>query len=66
MDEQKPTDAQVQRSRFWLAFSSLCIAGSILASMYAMNAAQRYRAQQQQYNRQLQEQNIRNYFDQRP
>jgi hypothetical protein len=66
MDEQEPTDPQPQRSNFWLVFSSLCVAGSILASMYAMSAAQRYKAQQQQYNRQQQEQNIKNYFDQRP
>jgi hypothetical protein len=55
MDEQNSANAQAQRSRYWFMFSILCIAGSIMASMITTSAVQRYRAQQHEFSRQLQE-----------
>jgi hypothetical protein len=55
MDEQNSADAEALRSRFWFTFSILCIAGSLIASMITTKAVERYRAQQQESGRQLQE-----------
>jgi hypothetical protein len=52
MAEQRTTDAQPQRSNLWPILWSLGLGGCILAWMNSNNKVQRYKAQQQEHNRQ--------------